>query len=60
MECMLVSTLQKVFPDQKPEAWQSPALTMLSNQRAAFQLCWYCPQDQELQVSLQGLPGWSA
>lgn len=41
----LVSSLEKVLPAQRPHHWERPELTLLANQRGAFQLAYFCRGD---------------
>lgn len=44
-EFYLVSSLEKVLPDRRPALWEKPELTLLANQRGAFQLAYFCRSD---------------
>lgn len=56
MKTMIVSSLEKVFWDQQPEQWNHPSLTLLSNERGAFQAAFCCEGPGTVSVSLSGVP----
>ena len=59
MEFMLVSSLQKVFNDQRPQPWADSHMSVLNNQRGAFQLAFYSAKPSCFTLSLKGLDTFS-
>ena len=54
MELIILSSLEKVFNDEKPTAKPLTAFSMLKNERASFQVAFCCEKDSVLNVSAVG------
>ncbi len=54
MELMILSSLEKVFFDEKPQAKPLKSLSMLKNEKASFQAAFCCEKDMKLNASLEG------
>lgn len=54
MEVIILSSLEKVFCDEKPKAKNICGFSMLKNERASFQAAFCCEKDTALKVSLNG------
>ncbi len=55
MELLLLNSLEKVFSDEKPNASDIKAISMLKNERTSFQAA-FCPEkDGKISVSLGGI-----
>ena len=60
MELIILSSLEKVFFDEKPQAKAFKGFSMLKNERTSFQAAFCCEKDTTLTVSLDGkLAGFS-
>ena len=57
MELLLVSSLEKVFPDIRPRVWASPSLTLLKNQRGSFQLAYRSEKEDSFTLTVSGISG---
>lgn len=54
MEMMILSSLEKVFSDEKPTAKEFGGFSMLKNERSSFQAAFSCEKDTKLNVALEG------
>lgn len=54
MELIILSSLEKVFADEKPSAKEFKGFSMLKNERASFQAAFCCKDKSSLCVSLSG------
>lgn len=54
MELIILSSLEKVFADEKPKAKMLEAFSMLKNERTSFQAAFCCEKNASLSVSLSG------
>lgn len=54
MELIILSSLEKVFYDERPSAKPLTKFSMLKNERASFQAAFCCESDARLSVALGG------
>ncbi len=54
MEILLLSSLEKVFSDEKPKAEEINGFSMLKNERSSFQVAFCCETDADVSVELNG------
>ncbi len=54
MELIILSSLEKVFADEKPSAKKFSGFSMLKNERASFQAAFCCEKNASFAVSLTG------
>ncbi len=54
MELLILSSLEKVFYDEKPAAAEYKYFSMLKNERTSFQAAFLCEKDAEVSVELTG------
>ncbi len=54
MELIILSSLEKVFNDERPSAKPLTKFSMLKNERASFQAAFCCESDAQLSVALGG------
>ncbi|MBR2868594.1 MAG: DUF4091 domain-containing protein [Clostridia bacterium] len=54
MELMILSSLEKVFFDEKPSAKKFDGFSMLKNERASFQTAFCSEKDAKLEVRAEG------
>lgn len=54
MELIILSSLEKVFCDERPSAKPLTKFSMLKNERASFQAAFCCESDAQLSVALSG------
>ena len=54
MEMMILSSLEKVFSDEKPTAKEFGGFSMLKNERSSFQAVFCCEENSKLNVALEG------
>ncbi|MBQ3007658.1 MAG: DUF4091 domain-containing protein [Clostridia bacterium] len=54
MELLILSSLEKVFSDEKPIAPEYKSFSMLRNERSSFQAAFYCENNGEAAVELTG------
>ena len=55
MELIILSSLEKVFYDEKPKAKSISGFSMLKNERSSFQAAFCCEKNTTLSVSLNGV-----
>lgn len=55
MELIILSSLEKVFFDEKPEGKSISGFSMLKNERSSFQAAFCCEKNTVLTVSLNGV-----
>lgn len=54
MELMILSSLEKVFSDEKPSAPELKSFSMLKNERSSFQAAFCCADDASVSFELSG------
>ena len=54
MELLILSSLEKVFADEKPSAPRYEKFSMLRNERKSFQAAFCCEKNEEISVELTG------
>lgn len=54
MDALIISSLEKVFSDKKPNAPEIQGFSMLENERASFQIAFCCGADSAVSVELCG------
>lgn len=54
MELLILSSLEKVFSDEKPSAPEYKRFSMLRNERSSFQVAFCCDSDEKISVSAEG------
>lgn len=54
MELIILSSLEKVFGDEKPQAKAFESFSMLKNERASFQAAFCCKNNAKITVALSG------
>lgn len=54
MEVLLLSSLEKVFADERPSAMQYGCFSMLSNERLSFQVAFCCEKSSAVTVAATG------
>ena len=54
MELIILSSLEKVFADEKPNAEKFESFSMLKNEKTSFQAAFCCEKNSTLGVSLNG------
>lgn len=54
MEIFVLSSLEKVFSDEKPSVSELKGFSMLKNERSSFQMAFYCEKDADVSVELSG------
>lgn len=54
MELLILSSLEKVFSDERPSAPEHKSFSMLKNERASFQAAFCCENGGEFSVELSG------
>ncbi len=54
MELLILSSLEKVFYDEKPNAAEYKYFSMLKNERASFQAAFMCENDAEVSAEIAG------
>lgn len=55
MEFIILSSLEKVFSDEKPSAPEFKRFSMLKNERSSFQLAFSCAKDTAVTIEIGGL-----
>lgn len=54
MDALIISSLEKVFSDERPNAPEFQGFSMLKNERSAFQIAFCCEADSAVSVELCG------
>lgn len=54
MEILVLSSLEKVFYDEKPKAEEISGFSMLKNERHSFQIAFYSEKSEKIKVELSG------
>lgn len=54
MEILVLSSLEKVFYDERPNAEEIKGFSMLKNERSSFQIAFFSPDDQKISLKLSG------
>ena len=54
MELLVLSSLEKVFADEKPSAPEHKSFSMLKNERSSFQSAFCCENSGEIAVEISG------
>lgn len=54
MELLILSSLEKVFADERPSAPEYKSFSMLKNERSSFQLAFCCENSGEIDVEING------
>lgn len=54
MELLILSSLEKVFSDEKPSAPEYKSFSMLRNERSSFQAAFCCDNDAKISVRAEG------
>ena len=54
MEMLILSSLEKVFADEKPSAPQYKKFSMLKNERKSFQVAFFCEKSTAVTVEISG------
>ncbi len=54
MEILVLSSLEKVFSDEKPNAKDFSSLSMLKNERSSFQIAFYADKEEKISLSVEG------
>lgn len=60
MEILILSSLEKVFADEKPAASEIKKLSALANERASFQAAFAAEADSSVEIRLEGKASGSA
>lgn len=54
MELLILSSLEKIFADEKPSAPEYKSFSMLKNERSSFQAAFCCENNAEITAELSG------
>ena len=54
MELLILSSLEKVFADERPSAPECKSFSMLKNERSSFQVAFCCENDGEITAEISG------